>query len=168
MSDKTDLTVEEINEIENYLAKTGIDNHSYQKLAVIFDQARCVPKLREWNRKMVEKAASGGVLDGYREMGQRINNLEQQLAASAQQVEQMRGALEAMLEDFGLYSHASIKMATDALASLPPQTNEPEDEIPELPDGALEPHEFEAGPYFVHCWKCGEHSQDPIHQTEGE
>lgn len=33
-------------------------------------------KAREWNRQMVEKAAEGGALDGYREMGARIAALE--------------------------------------------------------------------------------------------
>ena len=42
--------------------------------------------LREWNKAMVVKAASGGVLDGYREMGE-------QLAASQAYAAQLRDAL---------------------------------------------------------------------------
>jgi len=35
-----------------------------------------IAELEKWNAEMVEKAASGGTLEGYREMGQRIAELE--------------------------------------------------------------------------------------------
>lgn len=41
-------------------------------LAHIDAQAAENERLREWNRQIVEKAAAGGTLDGYRELGARV------------------------------------------------------------------------------------------------
>lgn len=38
-----------------------------------------IERLREWNRQMVEKAASGGTLDGYRELGAKLANAEAEI-----------------------------------------------------------------------------------------
>lgn len=45
-----------------------------------------IERLRKWNAEMVEKAASGGVLDGYRDLGAR-------LAAKDAEIERLREAL---------------------------------------------------------------------------
>ena len=44
---------------------------------------------QKWNKEMVEKAASGGTLDGYREQAARINELEQQLSESQEAVSEL-------------------------------------------------------------------------------
>lgn len=50
-----------------------------------------VLRQREWARRMVEKAASGGTLDGYRELGEKIANAEAQ-------IDRLRAALIAACE----------------------------------------------------------------------
>jgi hypothetical protein len=56
---------------------------------------RRLREAEEWNRKMVEKAASGGVLDGYRELGAKCAALEER----AERAEDERDALKAHAEE---------------------------------------------------------------------
>lgn len=55
-----------------------------------------IAELEAWNAEMVEKAASGGTLEGYREMGQRIAELEVVRGYYAQRGQRQRKALEAV------------------------------------------------------------------------
>lgn len=57
-----------------------------------------VTELEAWNRQMVEKAASGGVLDGYRELGQRAAKAQADLEEA---LEVVRGALTGLIGESG-------------------------------------------------------------------
>lgn len=61
-----------------------------------------IAELEKWNTEMVEKAASGGVLEGYREMGAKIERLD--------------AALGEIIEIYGRHDKCSI-IAKKARAS---------------------------------------------------
>lgn len=85
MTDTEMMTHEEVDTVQKIIQRDcAVGN-------VLFDMARFavtrIPELeaelaktQKWNQEMVEKAASGGTLDAYREMGQRIAELEAALA----------------------------------------------------------------------------------------
>lgn len=53
--------------------------YGHQENCVIYSYEKRIKELEKWNAEMVEKAAGGGTLDGYREMADRIAFLEQEL-----------------------------------------------------------------------------------------
>lgn len=58
----------------DFLAMRKLAAQLERELAAAQERIR---ELEEWNRKMVEKAASGGVLDGYRELGVKLAAAEE-------------------------------------------------------------------------------------------
>lgn len=57
------------------------------------DAADEIERLREWQRQMVEKAASGGVLDGYRELAGK-------LAERDAEIDRLRGQLQVIGDQY--------------------------------------------------------------------
>ena len=51
-------------------------------------------RLREWNRQMVEKAASGGTLDGYRELAEKVAAAENERDKARAEVERLKAAID--------------------------------------------------------------------------
>ena len=58
---------------------------------------RELAEAREWNRQMVEKAASGGTLDGYRELGAKVAAAENERDALRAAAKRARAALGLVL-----------------------------------------------------------------------
>ena len=52
----------------------------HQTECYVYTSEKRIKELEQWNAEMVEKAAGGGTLDGYREMAARIAFLEEELA----------------------------------------------------------------------------------------
>lgn len=69
-------------EIENDLAISQIRAEDWRKTAAYRERDLAAAKerireLEDWSRQMVEKAASGGALDGYRELGAKLAKAEE-------------------------------------------------------------------------------------------
>ena len=79
-----------------------LDSHPesapFQAAERIKDLEARAEKAEAWNREMVAKAASGGVLDGYREMGEKLAEAE----TRAEKAEAERGALRRVLANADL------------------------------------------------------------------
>jgi hypothetical protein len=56
-------------------------------------QAREIERLYEWQRQMVELAASGGRLDGYRELAAKLAKKDEQIDRLRAEIERLRGLL---------------------------------------------------------------------------
>ena len=52
-----------------------------EAITALQEMRQRIAELEKWNTEMVEKAASGGVLEGYREMGAKIERLDAALAS---------------------------------------------------------------------------------------
>jgi pyridoxal/pyridoxine/pyridoxamine kinase len=77
---------------------------------------RDVKRLRQWQREMVEKAASGGVLDGYRELAEKCAAHEETIDALRKNAERLRSALELVMgyPDVRIYLGSEISNIADA------------------------------------------------------
>jgi predicted RNase H-like nuclease (RuvC/YqgF family) len=67
-----------LQEMQQHIAELENDN---QELANAIEEtdklnSERIAELEKWNTEMVEKAASNGVLEGYREMGAKIERLD--------------------------------------------------------------------------------------------
>ena len=74
---------------------------------VIESQQREIEELREWNAAMVEKMASGGTLDGYREMASKVASLQSRLdecEAALRQHDALLSTAANVSGDVGAYS----------------------------------------------------------------
>ena len=69
-------------ELERIKGTDGVETD-----AIVRNQSKRITELERWNHEMVEKAASGGVLDGYRELGAKCAELESALESIKQEFE---------------------------------------------------------------------------------
>ena len=69
---------------------TKCDEHTNIFLTALTKLKEQVAELQKWNADMVAKAASGGVLDGYRELGQRAANAEARAEAAEAELSKMK------------------------------------------------------------------------------
>ena len=69
-----------ITEKEWQSLRTAVEAERSSYQAKIDNQAEELAQAREWNRQMVEKAASGGTLEGYREMGRKLAQKDARIA----------------------------------------------------------------------------------------
>lgn len=75
-----------------------------------------IERLRKWCAAMVEKAASGGTLDGYREMGAALASKDAEIAALKAERDKMREALEKITNLGGAYGSRRWMEEADNIA----------------------------------------------------
>ena len=117
--------IEQLREMLNEGLPAKLLGTDIQKIITALEAAELrISELEQWNAEMVEKTASGGTLEGYREMGQRIAELEQDNLVILTGKEDLRDKCErldaALVEienlDYRGYPHESAAIAKKARA----------------------------------------------------
>lgn len=72
-----------------YILVSTLQERLDAALAALLAKDEEIARLREWQRQMVEKAASGGVLEGYRELGAKAAAAESRADAAEQRIREL-------------------------------------------------------------------------------
>jgi hypothetical protein len=82
-------------------------------------QAEEIERLYEWQRQMVELAAGGGRLDGYRELAAKLAKKDEEIDRLRQQVTQRGARMQIMREYLTQYSGGSATLWRDFCRTRP-------------------------------------------------
>lgn len=98
------MTDELVRRLRRACAAFGIHEHDGCSCSDMELLARRIVELERWNQQMVEKAADGGTLDGYRGLGQRAAKADARAEAAERDAieRRLREPDEAMVEALAL------------------------------------------------------------------